>query len=260
MACSLFVTARTADLAREVESRNLLAFERRVELRGVDGIVLHRVADLQDLRAGKPRNRVDGRKLDVGRKARTETIDIDATDVRLFRFKEKLMAIPVTEPVDLVFDTRAVARPLSVDAPAEHRAILETAPQYLVRLEVRARNPANAIVAYKLVRLVAPEIVRIAARDSFRQMAVAHRPRSIVAVLHVAFVKIDCVRVKPAGRSRLETTQRNPFTGKAFRKFVRTRFPHAPADARFKPGKHLGGKEGPARNHEGTRHIAIAVQ
>ena len=119
---------------------------------------------------------MDGGKLNISRKARTETVDVDATDIRLFRFKEQLVAVAVTKAVNFVFDARTVARPLSVDSPTEHRTILEAAAQNIVRLDIRARNPANAIITDKFIRRVAPEIICVAPRNSVCQMAVAHVP------------------------------------------------------------------------------------
>ena len=203
---------------------------------------------------------MDGGELDVGRQARAEPVDVDAADVRLFRFQEQLVSVAVAKAVDLVLDARAVARTLAVDAPAEHGAVLESAAQDVVGLDVRARNPADAVVTDKLVCRIAPEVVRVAAGDGFRQVAVAHRPRHVVATLYVAFIKVDCIGIQPAGGARLETAQRNPLAGDAFRKLVRTRLPHAPTDARLEPGEHLGGQECSARYHERARDIAFAVQ
>ena len=47
-----FVTACAADLTCKIESRNILAFERRVKLCRIDGIVFHSVTDLEHFRAG----------------------------------------------------------------------------------------------------------------------------------------------------------------------------------------------------------------
>ena len=123
-----------------------------------------------------------------------------------------------------------------MDTAAEHRAILEAAAQNIVRLDVRARNPADAIVADKLVNLVTPELVG----SSTIKMAVAHRPRMLVAMLHVAFVKVDRIRIQAARRACFKAAQADAVFRKAFRKFVCTRFAHSPTDARFKPGEHLG--------------------
>ena len=229
-------------------------------MRRIDRIVLHRIADLQHAGAREPGNRVDGGELDVGRQARTEPVDVHATDIRLFRFQEQLVPVAVAKAVNLVFDARAIARALAVDAPAEHGAVLETATQNVVRLDVRARNPANTVVADKLACWVTPKIIRIAAGNGSRQVAVAHGPRHIVAALNITFVEINGIGVKTARGARLEAAQRNPFAGDTFRKFVCTRFPHAPTDARCKPSEHLGSQECSARNHERARDVAVAVQ
>ena len=175
---------------------------------------------------------------------------MSATDIRLFRFKEQLVAVAVAKTVDLVFDARTVARALAVNAAAEHGTVLEAATQDVVRLDIRARNPANAIVTNKFIRNIAPEIIFVAARNRIRHMAVAHGPRNIVSALHVAFVKIDGIRIQAARSSCFKTTERNPFASEAFRQLVGTGFAHSPTDAGFKTGEHLGGKERSARNHQ----------
>ena len=140
---------------------------------------------------------MDGGKLDVRWQAGAETVDIDTPDISLFRFEEQLVPVAVAKTVDFIFDTRAVARALAVNTTAEHRAILEATAQNIVRLDVRASNPANAIVAYKPVNLVTPELVG----SCTVKMAVAHRPRMLVAMLHVAFVKVDRIWIQAARRA-----------------------------------------------------------
>ena len=140
---------------------------------------------------------MDGGKLDVRWQAGAETVDVHTPDVSLFRFEEQLVPVAVAKTVDFIFDTRAVARALAVDTAAEHRAILKATAQNIVRLDVRARNPADAIIADKLVNLVTPELIR---RCSVK-MAVAHRPRMLVAVLHVAFVKVNRIWIQAARRA-----------------------------------------------------------
>ena len=167
------------------------------------------------------------------------------------------MPVAVAETVNLVFDTWAVARALAVNTTAEHRTVLEAAAQDIVRLDVRARNPADTIVADKLVNLVAPELVR---RSVYVKMAIAHRPRFIVTALYIAFVKVNRIRIKATWRPRLEPAQTDAVLCKTLGEFVRTRFAHSPTDARFKSSKHLGGKECSARNHKSTRDIAVPVQ
>ena len=131
-------------------------------------------------------------KLDISRQAGAKTVDIDTPDVSLFRFQEQLVPVAVAKTVNLVFDTRAVARALAVNTAAEHRTVLEAAAQDVVRLDVRARNPTDTIIADKLVNLVAPKFIRI---SIFVKMAIAHRPRFIVTALYIAFIKVYRIRI-----------------------------------------------------------------
>ena len=113
------------------------------------------------------------------------------------------MTVAIAKTVDFVFDTRAVARPLAVNTAAEHGAILETATQNVVGFQVRACNPAHAVIADEFVRNISPEIICIAARNGFCQMAVAHGPRIVIATLHIAFVEVDGIGIQAARRSCL---------------------------------------------------------
>ena len=169
------------------------------------------------------------------------------------------MSVAVSKTVYLVFDARAVARTLAMNAAAEHWAILKAAAQNVVRFQVCTGNPTNAIITDKLVRWFSPEIICIAARNGFCQMAVAHGPRCIVATLHVAFVKVDGIGIQAARRTRLKATERYSFASKAFRQLVCTRFADSPTKARFEPGEHFRSEEGATRNHKRTSHVAFAI-
>ena len=95
---------------------------------------------------------MDGGQLNICRQAGTESVNIDSTDICLFRFQEQLVTVAIAKTVDFVLDTRAVARTLAVNTAAEHGAILETATQNVVGFQVRARNPAHAVIADEFVR------------------------------------------------------------------------------------------------------------
>ena len=146
---------------------------------------------------------MNGGQLNIGRQTRTETVYIHAADIRLFGFQEKLMSVTVTKAVNLVFDTRTVARSLSMNTSAKHRTILEAATQNIVSFQVRARNPTHAIITNKLIGRIAPKIFRIATRHRIRQMPVTHRPRSIVAALDIAFIKVNGIGIQAARRTGL---------------------------------------------------------
>ena len=98
-------------------------------------------------------------------------------------------------------------------------------------LEVRAGNPADAVIADRIV------------------MPVAHRPWILVTMLDFAFTKINSVRIQAAWGACLEPTKTDAILSEAFRKFIGTRLPYSSTDASIKTRKHAGSEEGSAGNH-----------
>ena len=74
----------------------------------MEKIILNRIARPEELHVFKPRHGAQGTNLDVLRQACAESVYIDFNGVPPFGLYKQLVRVFVAEPLDFVFDARAV--------------------------------------------------------------------------------------------------------------------------------------------------------
>ena len=122
------------------QSGNLAGFERALQFRGIDGVVLNRVSGTQHLRVFEPRDRLQNLKLHLDRKRRAHAVDVNLVRVQSLRLKEELVHLLVGKLHDLVFDRRTVSRTDRLDLPAVHGRAVHVLADDAMRL---CRGPGD---------------------------------------------------------------------------------------------------------------------
>src|SRR5437660_2476268 len=85
-------------------------------------------------------------ELHVERQAGGDAIRVKLVGRETFRLDEDLVARLAGEPMDLVFNGRAIARADTLDHPGEHGRAIERAANHLVRALIRVRDPAGQLL------------------------------------------------------------------------------------------------------------------
>jgi hypothetical protein len=120
----LFISGRAIDLARAIEARNRADLQIAGQSARIDVVIFHGITRHDHLNALQPLHAPQHGQLNVFGQRCADPVRIDQMGAQTFRLEKHLMAFAITEAVDLVFDRRAIARPLPSDRSAEQgRAI-----------------------------------------------------------------------------------------------------------------------------------------
>src|SRR5207302_5449902 len=132
---SLLVAGSAIDLTGEEESLEALRFQRRLQIAGVEVVILDRVARPHDVRPLEAPDRVHQLELHVERQAGGDAVWVDFVAAEAFGLKKQLMAGFACEAVDLVLDGRTIARTHALDRAGIHRRTVQgTANDFVSRL------------------------------------------------------------------------------------------------------------------------------
>ena len=110
--------------------------------------------------------------------------------VETFRFKKDLVAVPIPETMDLVFDGRAIPRPPTFDRPSKQRRTIEASPNDV------------------MTSLVSPGYGATELRLGGRIGRQSHGPNPPIARLRNGARPIDGSCIEPWWRPSLEVRRR----------------------------------------------------
>ena len=123
----LLVAGGTVDLAGEVEVFDLFGLQCVLQFGRIDVVVLDGVAVTDDFRVLHPLHRADHRQLHVGGQGGAHAVDVVLRRLQRLGLDEDMVALLVSEAVDLVFDAGTVAGPHTFDLPGKERRAVEIA-------------------------------------------------------------------------------------------------------------------------------------
>ena len=141
----LLVAGGAVDLPGEEEARRPLALQRQPQLLRRTVVVFHRIAPAHDLGCLQARHHPDHGILHIAWQAGGDAVDVDLLRPAPLRLEEELVAVPIGETHDLVFDARAVARAARFDLAGIHRGTMEIGPDQGMDLGGGARDPAREL-------------------------------------------------------------------------------------------------------------------
>ena len=134
LARRFFVPRRPIDLPREKQSGNLFRFQRALEFRGIDRIVLNRVPRPHHLGAIEPGDRLEDRQLHINRQRSAHAVHVDLVRVQALGLQEKLVRQFVGKLDDLVFNRGTITRPRRMNLSAVHRRTMHVLANDAMRL------------------------------------------------------------------------------------------------------------------------------
>jgi hypothetical protein len=133
----LFVTRCAVDLPRKIQALHKFRFKAVPKLPGGKKIVLYAVAIYSDADILKTSDCPEGRFLHFFWEGGREAIYIQEIAFLPFGLKEELVAFPLRETYNFIFDCRAVFRPGSAHIPRILRGLIKRLPYNRVRLRIR---------------------------------------------------------------------------------------------------------------------------
>ena len=115
------ITGGSVYLACAVEPRDGMQFQCRTQSPRVDMVIFDGIAGHTHLDPLQPLHRTKHTKLDIDRKRGGDSVGVDEIGVQPLWFEEDLVPLSIAEPVNLVLDRRAIARPCGIDRSGEQR-------------------------------------------------------------------------------------------------------------------------------------------
>src|SRR5262249_36748508 len=113
----LLVARGAVDLASQIEAREALGLQGRLEVARVDVIVLDRIARADHPRLLEPRNTRHHGDLDLLGQRGGDAVRVDGRVVESLGLEEELVSVALAETHDLVLDRWTIARPPALDLP-----------------------------------------------------------------------------------------------------------------------------------------------
>ena len=221
------VACGAVHLSSQEEVFDFLRFQRMLQLRGVEVVVLDGVAGAVDYQVAEGGNLLQRFQLDVHRQGRGESVQVEFLRGLAFGLQEELVLRLVGEGDDFRLDAGAVARPDALDLPVEKGRIGQAAAQYLVRFLVGVARPAGQLLELSGRGVEEGELVEVR-----------------LAVLHFHILVVDAAAVDAHGRAGLHAAVSDAVRGDGFGQFVRSRFGHASAGQHGAAHVHQSVQEG----------------
>ena len=200
----LLVAGGAVDLARKVEVRQRLGFERGGKLRGRAVVVFDRVGGAQDLRVLQAGDGADEGVLDLVREARGDAVDVHLLGMEPLGFEEDLMAPLLREADHLVLDGGAIAGADPLDDAAKEGRLVEIGADDLVGLRRGVGDPAGALFHVEHAVLVAVEGKEVGRLPGDQLRQEGERGWRGVAGLRLAAGEVDGAGVDAARGAGLE--------------------------------------------------------
>ena len=116
------IAGRAVDLAGQIKARHGPHAKIMAENARIDMIIFDRIAGLIDLDPFKAVDRPQKCELHIDRQRGRYPVGINGAVIQPFRLEKDLMAVAIAKAVDLVFDRRAVARPLPLESRRKRAA------------------------------------------------------------------------------------------------------------------------------------------
>ena len=153
-----------------------------------------------------------------------------------------MVAMPISEAHDFVFDARAISRPCRLDLAVVHRSAVEIRADERVRFFAGRREKTRPLL-----------LLRKPARGHRERREIGKRHRVRIARLQFEPVKIDRLRREPRRSARLQSTQFKPQFLQRPAHAHRRRLAHAPALSLALAGVHQPAHERARRQHHRPR-------
>ena len=122
-----FVTGSAIDLPRKKQPANGFGFKTGFERSRVKVVVFNGVTGPQNVGVFQPHHAAHQIVLDVKRQAGADAVGVVLIRRQALRLQKNLVAFFVGKAVDLVFHTRAITRPHTVDLAGKHGAAVKAA-------------------------------------------------------------------------------------------------------------------------------------
>ena len=148
LARGFFVARGAVDLPGQKQPGHRFHPAGRVNLMRPDHVVFNRIAGLKDDRVLAARQGVHDFFLHVQGQAGADAVAVDLVGAETFGFEEHVVAGPVGEAHDLVFDAGAVARARGVDLAVVHRRPVQVVADQRVAGFVGVGDPAADLLRH----------------------------------------------------------------------------------------------------------------
>ena len=208
----LFIAGRPVDLAGEIESVHQLGFERMVQLRRQEIVVLDRITRTENMQIFEPLDGVQCLPLNVPGQRRGEPVQIIFVGRTTLRLEKKLVLVLIGECVELVLDTRAITGTDPPDRTVEKRRIAETLPQNVMHLLRSIDQKARKLILHRM---------RIGRKREFRGI--------FIPVLRFQNFEIDRPRIESRRGPGLHPAGFETHRHERFGHSVRSRIPRTAA-------------------------------
>src|SRR6185312_11804080 len=237
------VAGGAVDLAGEVQARDRLGFQPRLQAARVEVVVLDGVAGTGDVRLFEALDRPHQRQLHVEWQRGGDAVRVDLERVQAFRLDEDLVRGLLGEAHHLVLDRRAVAWAGAFDLAGVQRRTVQRAADQLVGVFGGVGDPAADLARVFVARTQVGE----------------HR-RRIVAVLFLQAREVDAAAVDARRRAGLQPVGRQRQLAQPRSQRAGWRVTGAAAGVLGGADMDLAGEEGARREHygpgaEGNAHL-----